>query len=230
MPPALAHTLVHDIVPRLRSALTHSVRRVGAEDAEELLQDATLLAARLLLRCAERGQSVTPGNIAYYTLLHLRAGRRSHYSGRSDVLGSRTQLSGYSRVHPLDEPLATESEVPGKPLTLAEVLAGDAEDPAATAARNLDWQAFLATLDDRARAVLRCLAGELRWQAVAHRYGVGRSTVQAWRKCLTELLRTFMGAEVLAELQRGPGWQAQLRALREQLACRLERNHPTLCT
>ncbi|NDE97978.1 MAG: hypothetical protein EB034_06840 [Verrucomicrobia bacterium] len=75
--------LVDEIVPRLRHLIPHQVPCLGAEDAEELLQDATLMAARLLQRCREQGKTVTPGNIAYYTLLHLRSGRRSHSASQN---------------------------------------------------------------------------------------------------------------------------------------------------
>jgi len=216
-------TLLDQIVPRLRHTVPHSVRCVGAEDVNELLQDATAMAARMLAACEAGGKAVTPGNLAYYTLLHLREGRRFHYSGRSDALGSRTQLCGRSRVASLDEPVGHSGEPGDEPLTLGDVLAGEAEDPAATAARNLDWQALVASLDERMLAVLRCLAGEVRLQEVAARYGVCRTTVQTWRDRLTGLVRECLGADVLTELQRAPVWRDSLRAAREQLACRIER-------
>ncbi|MFA6547149.1 MAG: hypothetical protein WCS99_22220 [Limisphaerales bacterium] len=67
--------LTDEIVPRLRHLIPHHVSFVGAEDAEEVLQDATLMAARMLASARARGKTVTPGNIAYYTLLHVRCGR-----------------------------------------------------------------------------------------------------------------------------------------------------------
>lgn len=223
MSSTIGSTLLDQIVPRLRHTVPHSVRCIGAEDASELLQDATAMAARMLAACEAGGKSVTPGNIAYYTLLHLRDGRRFHASGRSDALGSRTQLCGRSRVSSLDEPVGHPVEPGEEPLTLGDVLASDAEDPATTAARNLDWQALMAALDERTLAVLRCLAGEIRLLELATRHGVCRTTVQTWRDQLTARVREFMGADALRELQRAPVWREGLRALREQVACRLER-------
>ena len=216
-------TLVNEVVPRLCNTIPHAIRPVGAEDHEELLQDATAMAARLLHNCEANGKSVTPGNIVFYTMLHTRSGRRFGYSGRSDVLGSRTQLTGNSRVSGMDDPIGANDETTDEPLTLGDVLASDAEDLAQTAARNLDWQAFVATLDEQALAVLHCMAGEVRLQDLATRYGLSRSTVQTWRNKLTELVIAFMGADLLVDLQRVPGWQENLRARREQLACRMER-------
>ena len=215
--------LIDEIVPRLRHMIPHQVSFVGAEDAEEVLQDATLMAARLLARARANGKQVTPGNIAYYTMLHLRCGRRSHSAGRSDAMGTRTQIVGNSRVTSLAAPLPAPDDALDEPLTLGDVLASDAEDPSETAARNLDWQALVATLDERALAVLHCMADDVRLQEMATRHGVCRSTVQSWRNDLTELVRTFMGADVLRLIQRTPRWRENLAALREQVACRMDR-------
>ena len=219
MSPTAGEMLVREIVPRLQSTIPYSVSRFSAEDSEELLQDATALAARLLHNAEASGKQVTPGNIAYYATLHVRSGRRFHSSG-TDALGSQTQLCGRSRVSSLDESLGGDAE---EPMTLGDVLASEAEDPSETAARNLDWQALVATLDEKALAVLRCMAGEVRLQELANRCGVGRSTVQDRRNRLTDLVCEFMGSEVLKELSHAPRWQENLRAFREQLACRLER-------
>ena len=215
--------LTDEIVPRLRNTIPHQVAFVGAEDAEEVLQDATLMAARILARAQANGKTVTAGNVAFYALLHARSGRRSHSAGRSDVMGTRTQIVGNSRVHSLEAPVASEDAALEDPLTLGDVLASEAEDPSETAARNLDWQAFAATLDERDLAVLKCLAGEVRLQELATRHGVCRTTVQGWRNRLTELVRSFMGSDALRQFPRVPAWQENLRACREQLACRLER-------
>jgi transposase-like protein len=215
--------LTDEIVPRLRNTIPHQVAFVGAEDAEEVLQDATLMAARILARAQAKGKTVTAGNVAYYALLHARSGRRSHSAGRSDVMGTRTQIVGNSRVTSLEAPLAPDDEFPDDTCSLGDVLASEAEDPSETAARNLDWQALVATLDEKALAVLHCMADDVRLQEVATRHGVCRSTVQSWRNQLTELVRTFMGADVLHLIQRTPQWRENLTAMREQMACRMDR-------
>ncbi|MEQ2008279.1 MAG: helix-turn-helix domain-containing protein [Limisphaerales bacterium] len=217
------NVLTDEIVPRLRHLIPHHVSFVGAEDAEELLQDATLMAARLLASARAKGKQVTPGNVAFYTMLHIRCGRRSHSAGRSDAMGSRTQIMGLSRVTSLASPMPAPDDAPDESLTLGDMLASEAEDPAETAARNLDWQALVATLDERALAVLHCMADEARLQEVATRKGVSRSTVQSWRNQLTELVRSFMGADVLHLIQRTPQWRENLTVLREQMACRMDR-------
>ena len=64
--------LLDEIVPRLRSVIPHCVKTVGAEDSEELVQDAIANAAKMLESVERQGKTVTPGNIAYYSILHMK--------------------------------------------------------------------------------------------------------------------------------------------------------------
>jgi hypothetical protein len=64
-------------VPRLKSAIPRSVKCVGAEDPEELVTDATVMAAQMMDRNESKGKTVTPGNIACYTIQHLKSARQS---------------------------------------------------------------------------------------------------------------------------------------------------------
>ncbi len=68
MSPKAGFVLMNEIVPRLRSAIPRCVKPVGAEDAEELVQDGIVQAAKMLDRLERQGKQVTPGNIAYYTV------------------------------------------------------------------------------------------------------------------------------------------------------------------
>jgi hypothetical protein len=87
--------LLHDqIVPRLRSAIPNAVSFIGSEDAEELVQDGTLIAAKMIHNAEQAGKNVVrnpgasrrgarkvrtinAGSIAYYTIQKLKCGRRS---------------------------------------------------------------------------------------------------------------------------------------------------------
>src|SRR4051812_11350644 len=79
--------LVEQIAPRLKHVVPH-LKPVGCEDTEELYQDGLAMAAKMLHDLEQRGKQVTPGNICYYVTLHLKSGRRSHGSGRTDALAS----------------------------------------------------------------------------------------------------------------------------------------------
>ena len=85
MSPQSGWILQEEIVPRLRSAIPRNVNQIGSEDAEELIQDSIVMAAKLLDNAERANKTVTPGNIAYYTILHMKSGRRSSGSSYSDV-------------------------------------------------------------------------------------------------------------------------------------------------
>jgi len=134
MSPQSGLVLVQEIEPRLRSAIPQCVHKVGAEDDEELLQDGLTMAAEMLHNLEIRGKQVTPGNVAYYCLLHLRSGRRSYSGGRTDVMGSGTQLDHSSMVLSFEEEVGFDPDL-GEPITLGELLTTEADDPAMTAAQ-----------------------------------------------------------------------------------------------
>jgi ParB family transcriptional regulator, chromosome partitioning protein len=63
MSPQAGWILQEEVVPRLRASIPRNVNYIGAEDAEELIQDATVMAAKLMHNVEQKGKSVTPGNI-----------------------------------------------------------------------------------------------------------------------------------------------------------------------
>ena len=213
--------LLREVEPRIRSQI-HSFVPVGSDDREEQCQDAVATAAQLLDSVESRAKAgVSAGNIAYFAIKSVKRGRRS-YGSKPDPLHPVTIMSGRCRVVSLDEPVKYE-EGSEEPLVLGEVLASEAEDPSVTGARNLDWQAFTATLDELARTILQCLADERPLLEVAHAAGVSRSTIQTHKNRLTAAVQAFMGPELMQELQRPPQWRINIRAVREKLACRYER-------
>ena len=130
--------LLEEIAPRLRAAIPKTIPMVGPEDPEELLQDGLAIAIGLLQSVQRSGKKVSAGNIAHYTILALRSGRRSTGIRKNDVLAPACQLNGHARVRSMDEPLRNDEDG-DEPLTLHDCLAADADDPATAAARRLDW-------------------------------------------------------------------------------------------
>jgi DNA-binding NarL/FixJ family response regulator len=72
----------------------------------------------------------------------------------------------------------------GEPLVLHDVLASEAENPAMTAARNIDWRLFISTLDKPALAILTCMAQGKPLQKVASAFGLRRTTIQTRKERL----------------------------------------------
>ena len=69
--------ILQEVQPRLQAAIAQSVLMVGAEDVQELVQDGTVIALRLLNSTTRSGRKVTGGNVAFYIIKMLRSGRRS---------------------------------------------------------------------------------------------------------------------------------------------------------
>ena len=111
--------LLHEVAPRLRAGIGSSIPRGGGEDDAELLQDGLVIALGLLHSAQAKGKQVTAGNIAYYTIKNLRAGRRSTGYRKNDPLHPASQLNG-CRTYSLDEPVPAQD---GEDLTLNDVLA-----------------------------------------------------------------------------------------------------------
>ena len=129
MSPSAGDLLVEQITPRLRTLVPKSVKPVGGEDAEELLQDAITIAAQMLHRVEQTGRKFTPDNIAYYAVLHMRSGRRSQNANRTDTMAPSTQLDLKSTVLSFEEEVGYDPELDA-PITLGDLLASDHEDPA----------------------------------------------------------------------------------------------------
>ena len=63
MSPMMDEMLVDEVVPRLRHA-ARTIPKVGHEDDEEIVQDATLMAARMMDSAEQAGQRFSAGNMA----------------------------------------------------------------------------------------------------------------------------------------------------------------------
>ncbi|MCF7730940.1 MAG: hypothetical protein K9N23_04595 [Akkermansiaceae bacterium] len=77
--------LVNEVGPRLRKT-ARSISKIGSEDDDGIVQDATLMAARMMDSAEKAGRKFTAGNVSYYAAKAARSGRRSDYTGRSDIM------------------------------------------------------------------------------------------------------------------------------------------------
>jgi DNA-binding NarL/FixJ family response regulator len=223
MSPQAGWILQAEVVPRLRASIPRNVHCVGSEDAEELVQDATAIAAKMLHSAEAAGKQLTPGNLAHYALKHVKSGRRSTGSSVVDVMAPGTQLNGHAWLNSLDEPVADQTS--GEGFTFNDVLASDQEDPATIAGRNLDWQSLLTRLSAREKAVVTYLLEGKTVSDVAWALRVSRSAMQQCKERLVQLIQEFMGVDILVEVLRLPGWKDNLNTTRERLACRFERRN-----
>jgi DNA-binding CsgD family transcriptional regulator len=242
MSPQAGFLLQDQIIPRLISAVPNSVSFIGSEDAQELVQDGTLIAAQMIHNAERSGKKVvrnpgagrrqgarklrtiSAGNVAFYTIQKLKCGRRSTGSSTVDVYGSGTQINGTTRLTSLDETVAGLDDV-GEPLVLHDVLSNDQEDPATRAARKMDWDSVMASLSARDQAIINCLVEGKPLASLARRRHLNNSTLLYHKERLALKIQEYMGSDILIQIRRKPNWKDSLDASRERLACREERKH-----
>ncbi len=226
MSPTAEYMLLHDVVPRIASAIPVAVSHVGCEDKEELLQDGTVMAAKILTNANRNGKKVTAGNVAYYTLQHLKSGRRTVGNSSVDVLASATQLNGRSKVSSIHEEVLMCSE-PAEPGAVSELMSRDEEDPSVKATRRLDWHDFFATRDRKDRQLIECLAEGCTARESGRHLRITGASVRHRLNHLRQALLIFFGDALMADVCRSPQWFNDLRAVKEQLACRSDRSWQT---
>jgi hypothetical protein len=214
--------LVNEVVPRLRS-VARTIPKIGHEDDEEIVQDATLMVARMMDSAEKSGQRFSAGNMAWYAAKAARSGRRSYYTGRSDVMSPGCQLDGKARHEWLDDEIELEFGDTG---SLHDVIVppgyqGQEPDPAEEAARNLDWEAFLASHPPRHRTAIMVLVSGGTMREAGKRCGLKDSAALNLKRRIAADLISFFGEDVIRRLLDGvkPGWESDLRTARERHAC-----------
>lgn len=217
MSPSAGQMLVDHITPRLRSAIPRVIQLFGAEDHEELLQDAIAIAAQMLHSVESAGKDVTPGNITHYVILFMKSGRRSQCSSRADVMAPGTQLDQKCTVQSLEDQVGHDHDHDSdEPVTLGEILATDREDPSTLGGRNVDWEEFTRSHDPRYGTLLKGIA---EGRGIRESGGSGWSAYPLRRKLAHEL-RDYLGADAIPDSVRAPSWRNNISAHRERLACR----------
>ena len=220
MSPLLNDMLLNEVIPRLRNA-ARSIPKVGSEDDDELVQDTTLMAARMMDSADKAGHKFTAGNMAYYAAKAARSGRRSYYAGRSDVFSPGCQIDGKARHESLDAEF--EMAETGDYGTLHDVISpfdpnSHEADPADEAARNLDWASFLAAHPPRHRVAILVLVDGGTMREAGKRCGLKDSAALKLKRRIAADLVDFFGDDVIRRLLDGrrPAWDAGLQASRHR--------------
>jgi FixJ family two-component response regulator len=121
------------------------------------------------------------------------------------------------------EEVVAIDEITGGEVLLHDVLAANQEDPATTAARNLDWQQLCGELGPREKSIISLMVQGNSGSAMARKLRVSESAIQTGKKNLALKILEYMGINILVDIQRRPGWKDNLDASRERLACKHER-------
>jgi hypothetical protein len=222
MSPRAGYLLVNEVVPRLKSAIPCIVHCAGSEDHQELIQDATAMAARIMHQAEQNGKRVPHSSVVYYAIQHCKSGRRTVGHSSCDVHGTSTQLQGKVRVESMEEVVAID-EITGGEVLLHDVLSIDQEDPGTKAARKMDWETFMDALSEREKAIVVFMIEGKCGSAIARKLKVSDSTVQSNKRHLGSKILEFMGGDILIQIQRKPNWKDDLTATKERMACKYDR-------
>jgi hypothetical protein len=220
MSPQAGEVLVGAIMPIIQATVHRVVKPVGSETFEELVQDGMAIAAAMLDSAERRGQPLRPRNTAYYALQHLKQGRRSYQSGRTDVLSPGTIFDQKLCLDSLDEVI---QGFDGDEMSMHDLLASAGESPASQAARELDWADILLECNERDTALLACTAAGGCLGDLAARYGVSSARLCQQKREIGRQVKMRWGADALADAVREPSWTSHIRATHERAACRHER-------
>lgn len=154
---------------------------------------------------------------AQYAGKQLASGRRSTYEGQADALCPAAQLDSKTLLTPIQQEVVQNPDT-SEVIPLVYLLADSQDDPAQTAARNLDWTAFLWGLDGTSRKMLVAFAHGDTMRDLKPEIGLsgGRK-----RKLVAEIKET-LGPDRLADAASTPDWRADIIVHREKGAYRRE--------
>jgi len=203
--------LEKEIYPIIRNTIPRTVRPMGCEDPEELVQDATASAAEMVEAMERAGKKPLPHSIAYYSIQRCKSGRRSYGDIRADVMSPGFQLDHENAICSMEDPVCGEED-----LTVGDAIASKSEDTAAKVLRQIDWDAFLETLDSRKRRIVEELMLGFGTGDIARLFGITAPRIVQLKREIAEEIRNFMGEEILVDSGRESVWERDIRCLREK--------------
>ncbi len=211
MSPSAALMLEKQIYPIIRNTIPRTARPMGSEDHEELVQDATASAAEMIESMEKAGKKTLPNSIAYYSIQRTKSGRRSYGDKRTDVMFPGFQMDHEGSLCSMQDPTCDEDD-----LTVGDTIASRSEDMAAKVLRQIDWQAFLDTLDARKRRIVEEMMLGYGTGDIARLLAVTAPRIVQLKKEIAHKIKEFMGDSILADAGSESVWERDLRCLREK--------------
>lgn len=134
MSPAAALILETQIYPIIRSTIPRKAKPIGSEDYQELVQDATAIAAAMIDSTEQSGKAPIPSSIAYYSIQRIKSGRRSYGDTRTDVMNPGYQMDNEGSVCSMQAPVGGRED---EDFTVGDMIASRTEDISAKVLRCL---------------------------------------------------------------------------------------------
>jgi len=211
MSPSAALMLEKEIYPIIRNTIPRTVRPMGSEDHEELVQDATASAAEMIESMEKSGRKPLPHSIAYYSIQRTKSGRRSYGDIRSDVMSPGFQMDHDGSVCSMQDPVCDEDD-----LTVGDAIASKSEDMASKVLRQIDWNAFIETLDARKHRIVEELMMGFGTGDIARLLAVSSARIVQIKREIAEDIKSFMGDSILMDAGQESIWERDIRCLREK--------------
>jgi hypothetical protein len=211
MSPSAALMLETQIYPIIRNTIPRTARPIGSEDPEELIQDATASAAEMIESMEKSGRKPLPNSIAYYSIQRTKSGRRSYGDIRSDVMSPGFQMDHEGSMCSMQDPVCDEDDA-----TVGDTIASKSEDTASKVLRQIDWQAFLETLDARKRRIVEEMMLGYGTGDIARLLAVTAPRIVQLKKDIGKKIKEFMGDTILIDVGQESVWERDIRCLREK--------------
>jgi DNA-directed RNA polymerase specialized sigma24 family protein len=184
---------------------------MGSEDLEELVQDATASAAEMIESMEKSGRAPLPHSIAYYSIQRTKSGRRSYGDKRMDVMSSGYLMDNEGSLCSMQDPVCEEEDS-----TVGDTIASRSEDTATKVLRQIDWNAFLDTLDARKRRIVEELMCGYGTGDIARLLAVTAPRIVQLKREIARKIKEFMGDDILIDVGQESVWERDIRCLREK--------------
>ena len=112
----------------------------------------------------------------------------------------------------MQEPVCDEDD-----LTVGDTIASKSEDMASKVLRQIDWQAFLDTLDARKRRIVEELMFGYGTGDIARLLAVTAPRIVQLKREIAQKIKDFMGDSVLSDAGSESVWERDIRCLREKV-------------
>jgi hypothetical protein len=122
------------------------------------------------------------------------------------------QMDNEGSVCSMQAPVGGEDE----DFTVGDMIASRTEDIAARVLREIDWDAFMQTLDSRKRVIVEELMVGGGTGDIARRLAVTSARIVQLKREIGQAIRKFMGEAILIDSVSESVWQRDIRCLRER--------------
>ncbi|MGD0089948.1 MAG: hypothetical protein ABSE73_08515 [Planctomycetota bacterium] len=148
-----------------------------------------------------RGVFIHPGLLAWVSCVRLRAGRLMAGSSVQDVHAPAAQALGRARLFHLSLLSSSKRRQVISDSTVEHIVTAlttdEREQPCIRAATRLDWAAFMHTLPNRLRRILRGLVVGDSKGLIARRLGISNGRLSQLLDVLAQEITTFFTPELL---------------------------------